>query len=281
MWEVVIPTVPDALPTLPDVLPVVPVPVDTLPTIPALPAIPEVLPVHTGGAADPRSGDSRSPGRRPGRTSPASGDPRFDRTGHLARDRRGRPGRAGHGPAHVRLNPSPGRSRPTRAPRSLRSRRHSCRSGRYPRRRSAPASRGPSSAGSSEGMTAARAAQSWASCPSWVPRAPHCSPRTAPPSSPTPTRVTPGSAPRPPPASRSAPAAPPSRPAPAPDPRMPTQAPGGATAVGASASAGFFSGTLFATLVLLGLAAMSTSVLAMASARVRPQAYIALLERPG
>ena len=80
---------------------------------------------------------------------------------------------------------------------------------------------------------------------------------------------------------RSAPAAPPSRPAPAPDRRMPTQAPGGASAVGASASAGFFSGTLFATLVLLGLAALSTSVLAMASARVRPQAYIALLERPG
>jgi hypothetical protein len=80
---------------------------------------------------------------------------------------------------------------------------------------------------------------------------------------------------------RSATSAPPSRPAPAPDRRTPTQAPGGASAVGASASSGFFYGTLFATLVLLGLAALSTSVLAMASARLRPQAYIALLERPG
>ncbi len=80
---------------------------------------------------------------------------------------------------------------------------------------------------------------------------------------------------------RSAPTAPPSHPAPGPDQQAPTQAPGGASAVGASASAGFFSGTLFGTLVLLGLAALSTSVLAMASARLRPQAYIALLERPG
>jgi hypothetical protein len=75
--------------------------------------------------------------------------------------------------------------------------------------------------------------------------------------------------------------APPSQPSPE-RPTPPTQAPGGATAGGGSGGTGFFSGTLFAALfALMGLAALRTSRLAMASAHLRPQAYIALLERPG
>jgi hypothetical protein len=45
---------------------------------------------------------------------------------------------------------------------------------------------------------------------------------------------------------------------------------------------GGFSGALFAGLLaLMGLAALRMGPLVMASARLRPQAYIALLERPG
>ena len=45
---------------------------------------------------------------------------------------------------------------------------------------------------------------------------------------------------------------------------------------------GGFSGALFAGLfALMGLAALRMGPLVMASARLRPQAYIALLERPG
>ena len=74
---------------------------------------------------------------------------------------------------------------------------------------------------------------------------------------------------------------PPSQPTPAPDNPAPTQAPGGATAGGGSAGTGF-SGALFAGLLaFLGLAALRMGPLVMASARLRPQAYIALLERPG
>jgi hypothetical protein len=78
------------------------------------------------------------------------------------------------------------------------------------------------------------------------------------------------------------PDAPPSHPSPE-RPAPPAQAPaGGATAAGGSGGTGLFSGTLFAALcALMGLAALSTSRLAMASAQLRPQAYIALLERPG
>jgi hypothetical protein len=75
--------------------------------------------------------------------------------------------------------------------------------------------------------------------------------------------------------------APASHPAPAPDSPAPTQAPGGATAGGGSLG-GAFSGALFAGLLaLLGLATLRMGPLVMASARLRPQAYIALLERPG
>ena len=77
------------------------------------------------------------------------------------------------------------------------------------------------------------------------------------------------------------PDAPPSQPSPAPDQPAPTQAPGGATAGGGSVGGGF-SGALFAGLfALMGLAALRIGPLVMASARLRPQAYIALLERPG
>jgi hypothetical protein len=74
---------------------------------------------------------------------------------------------------------------------------------------------------------------------------------------------------------------PPSQPAPAPDRPAPTQAPGGATA-GTGFAGGGFSAALFAGLLaFMGLAALRMGPLVMASARLRPQAYIALLERPG
>jgi len=55
-----------------------------------------------------------------------------------------------------------------------------------------------------------------------------------------------------------------------------------ATATGASGFTGFFYGALLAALMgLTGLAALTMSRRALASAHLRPQAYIALLERPG
>ena len=83
------------------------------------------------------------------------------------------------------------------------------------------------------------------------------------------------------PGATGAPDAPPSHPSPAPNrPQPPTQAPAGATA--SAAGGGFFSGAFFSGLLaLMGLAALRMGPLVMASARLRPQAYIALLERPG
>jgi hypothetical protein len=82
--------------------------------------------------------------------------------------------------------------------------------------------------------------------------------------------------------SSAAQSAPGSQPAPTPQqPAPPAPAPGGATAAGGSGGIGFSGVLLAAFLALAGLAALRVGRLAIASAHLRPQAYIALLERPG
>ena len=70
---------------------------------------------------------------------------------------------------------------------------------------------------------------------------------------------------------------------PAPAPPDAPKAPGGGPSVGGASSGGaFFAGTLFAALLaLMGLGGLSSRRLREAADRLRPQAYIALLERPG
>ena len=81
------------------------------------------------------------------------------------------------------------------------------------------------------------------------------------------------------------PAVPPSAddPTPAPErPQAPLPAPGGAVAApGGGTAAGSFFVTLLALFSVAGLSALALSRLAMAPASLRPQAFIALLERPG
>ena len=79
-----------------------------------------------------------------------------------------------------------------------------------------------------------------------------------------------------------APAAPPNGRRPAPEPPRSPQAPGGPSVGGGSSSGGFSSGIFFAALIaLMSLAAPRMSRLSEAAARLRPQAYFVLLERPG
>jgi hypothetical protein len=70
---------------------------------------------------------------------------------------------------------------------------------------------------------------------------------------------------------------------PAPGPPDAPKAPGGGPSVGGGSAGGaFFAGTLFAALfALLGLGGPCLRRLREAAANLRPQAYIALLERPG
>jgi hypothetical protein len=69
---------------------------------------------------------------------------------------------------------------------------------------------------------------------------------------------------------------------PAPEPPRSPQAPGGPSVGGGSSSGGFSSGIFFAALIaLMGLAAPRMSRLCESAARLRPQAYFVLLERPG
>jgi hypothetical protein len=69
---------------------------------------------------------------------------------------------------------------------------------------------------------------------------------------------------------------------PSPTPPPPTDVPGGLSTGGALSTTSLFSGALYAVLcALLGLAALRLSRLTMAWARLRPQAFTALLERPG
>ena len=71
-------------------------------------------------------------------------------------------------------------------------------------------------------------------------------------------------------------------PVPEPEPPPSPQGPGGPSMGSASSSAGFFAGTVFAAfLALMGLAALRSSRLIEAAACLRPQAHLALLERPG
>jgi hypothetical protein len=70
---------------------------------------------------------------------------------------------------------------------------------------------------------------------------------------------------------------------PAPGPPDAPKSPGGGPSVGGGSAGGaFFAGTLFAALfALLGLGGPCSRRLREAAAHLRPQAYIALLERPG
>ena len=71
---------------------------------------------------------------------------------------------------------------------------------------------------------------------------------------------------------------------PVPDPEPPPspQGPGGPSMGSASSGGGSFAGTVFAAfLALMGLAALRSSRLIEAAACLRPQAHLALLERPG